>query len=156
MPRSVRRPVSYMLSGCLEVVQSPLVPEDGFRFGVTGGRDFYDSKFIWESLTDIHRQHHITELGGGCATGVDHISLEWASRHRVPWRCYAADWDVYGDAAGAIRNQAYLDDFQPHRLGVFPGGRGTTDCARRARKMKIERDFFHPDSDPLSEALRWG
>lgn len=152
----MRRPGSYMLPGVLEVIQSPLVPESGFRLGVTGGRDFTDSRFVWDTLLAIHRTYHIVELGSGCATGLDEIALEWAHAHRVPWRCYVADWDRYDEKAGTIRNVAFLEDFLPDRLAAFPGGTGTHHCAKHARKMEIERDFYDPDDDPLKEALRWG
>ncbi len=152
----MRRKASYLLPGIVEVMQTPVVPEEGFRLGVTGGRDFDDSRFVWDTLMALHRRFHITELGSGCAEGVDTFAIQWANRYRVPWRCYVADWKTYGDAAGAIRNGVYLEDFQPELLAVFPGGRGTTDCARKARKMEIEREFFDPETDPLKEALRWG
>lgn len=138
------------------VTQSPDIPEKGFKLGVTGGRDFFDTRFIWTTLDALHRDNQITELGSGCATGLDEIALNWAHRHDIPWRCYHADWVKYNDGAGAIRNSVYLEDFWPDFLAVFPGGRGTTDCARKARKMEIERDFFLPEADPFQEAKRWG
>lgn len=152
----MRRKASYLLPGVVEVMQTLAAPEEGFRLGVTGGRDFEDSRFVWDTLLTLHRKYHIVELGSGCAEGVDTFAIQWAIRHRVPWRCYVADWDTYDEAAGAIRNSVYLEDFQPDLLAVFTGGRGTNDCARKARKMGIEREFYDPDPDPLKEALRWG
>lgn len=152
----MRRKPSYLLPGVVEVFQSPVTPQDGFRLGVTGGRDFDDSRFVWDTLLSLHRRYEITEIGSGCATGVDALAVEWAVAHKVPWRVYVADWDTFGKAAGNIRNGVYLEDFQPDLLAVFPGNTGTTDCARKARKMEIEREFFTPDDNPLLEAHRWG
>jgi hypothetical protein len=152
----MRRPVSYKLPGVLEVVQSPHIPEQGFRLGVTGGRDFSDVRFVWNTLLSLHSQYQITEIGAGCALGLDKIVLEWAQAHHIPWRCYIADWDLYDEQAGSIRNIAYLEDFEPDQLAVFAGGRGTTHCARHARRTGIERVFYETNSDPLKEATRWG
>lgn len=151
----MRRKPSYLLPGVVEVIQSPVTPLDGFRLGVTGGRDFDDSRFIWESLLSIHRKYEITELGSGCAAGVDDIAVEWAVAHKVPWRVYVADWDTYGNAAGTIRNGVYLEDFRPDLLAVFLGGTGTQNCSKQAKKMGIERVFLN-DLNPLEEAQRWG
>ena len=115
-----------------------------FRVCVTGGRDWQDKRYVWRCLNEFERDHgEIIELGEGEATGVDTFARKWAEAAGVPVKPYPADWDRYGDAAGSIRNAEMLGDFLPDYLLVFPGGTGTTDCTRKARKMGIERVFYN-------------
>lgn len=122
----------------------------------TGGRDFANKLLVWDALDGIHESNHIGGIGVGCARGVDAFVLDWAKRKHIPIMRYVADWDRFGEAAGTIRNGVMLEDFEPDFLGVFPGGTGTTNCAKQARKLGIERKFFGAETDPFAEALKWG
>lgn len=158
---------SYFLDGIAYVevtVDRPAEDAEGLRLCVTGGRTITDLGYVWALLdtlhnlpTDLGGRGPITELGAGCANGVDDLALSWAEHNSVPYRCYHADWDKYGTAAGSIRNGVMLEDFKPELLCVYDGGVGTTDCTRKARKLGIER-LFHTQlsDDPLAEASRWG
>lgn len=149
--------VNYTLPGIVEVVVSDDLPiTERTRVCITGGRDLTDRKLVFDSLDQIHAVTPIGELAAGCAVGADAMALVWAVRNKVPWRMYCADWLRYDQQAGSLRNEVMLSDFQPILLGVFPGGVGTTHCARTARKMNIERMFFGLNDDPLAEAMKWG
>jgi 8-oxo-dGTP pyrophosphatase MutT (NUDIX family) len=128
------------------------------RVCVTGGREFDDRAFVYRNLNEFHASEHgpITELGEGEARGVDTLCREWAEERGIPVKPYHADWERYGDAAGCIRNGEMLEDFKPDFLLVFPGNTGTTNCAKQARKLKIERIFFDLGLDRFEELTRWG
>jgi len=149
---------SHTVADILRVELSPHhLGDEGIRVCGTGGRDFTDRKFVWSKLDAFHTENVIREFGIGCALGVDASVLAWAEANDIPWQRYVADWDRWGTAGGSIRNIAMLEDFQPEVLLVFPGGVGTTHCARAARKRKIAREFFEVLSDdPFAEAIRWG
>ncbi len=158
---------SYLLTGIALVERSltSATPRpEGFRMCVTGGRHIDDLGYVWSYLDTVHNlpaemggRGPIAELGAGCARGVDTLALGWAEANQVPWRRYVADWDRYGTAAGSMRNGIMLEDFQPVLLAVYDGGTGTTNCARQARKLGIERDFYsNSDGDPFTDALKWG
>ena len=158
------KPIDFPLDLCLRLESSIWEPEgSGIRVFVTGGRDFDDLGFVWSNLDVLHGmpaymggRGPIKEIGFGCATGVDALALSWAENNGVPWRRYVADWDRHGNSAGSIRNGVMLADFNQRELLVFPGGVGTTDCARKARKWKIPRNFLNPITDPFEEASKWG
>jgi hypothetical protein len=129
------------------------------RVVVTGPRDEKDRDFVWAALDAFHASEKgpIAELGQGEATGVDTFAKKWSEARGIPTKDYEADWDRYGKAAGAIRNEAMLDDFQPDFVIVFPrGGPGTTNCARQAREKGFEREFIEEDLDPFEALTRWG
>ena len=50
------------------------------------------------------------------------------------------DWKKYGKKAGPLRNQQMLEEGKPDLVVAFPGGNGTADMVRRAKKANIEGD----------------
>lgn len=74
----------------------------------------------------------------GRGRGVDSASSDWAVVNYAQLKEYPADWDTHGKAAGFIRNQQMLDKGKPDLVIAFPGGTGTADMVRRAKKAGIE------------------
>jgi len=74
----------------------------------------------------------------GKAKGVDSASSDWAIVNYAQLKEYPADWETHGKAAGFIRNQQMLDEGKPDLVIAFPGGSGTADMIRRAKKAGIE------------------
>ena len=69
---------------------------------VAGSRAFTDYQLLCQTLAP--QRHHITELIHGGARGADQLGFRWALRHHVRSRCFAADWERFGKAAGVRRN----------------------------------------------------
>lgn len=103
---------------------------------VTGGRDFDDREFIHFILDGLHHSNRITTLRNGGASGVDLIAYGWARSRQVPVQTFNPDWEQFGKRAGPDRNRRMLAA-EPLCGGVvaFPGGRGTADCVRQARRL---------------------
>jgi hypothetical protein len=80
-------------------------------------------------------------ISGG-ATGVDAAAIDWAVINWCPFIEYHANWKRYGKTAGPIRNQEMLDSEITKtdilKVMAFPGGNGTRDMIRRARKANLE------------------
>ncbi len=140
----------------VEISTSHTLDAEGVRLCVTGGRTYDNVAVVNQSLQKIHDEEYIREIGVGCALGLDAAVFEWAVANNISYRLYRADWDRYGLQAGIYRNESMLTDFKPDRLLVYPGNTGTTDCARRARKLGIERSFIDVGTDPFAEAEKWG
>lgn len=73
----------------------------------------------------------------GGATGADQLAADWAAYRQVPKVVVRADWEKHGKAAGPIRNQTMLEEWSPSLVLAFPGGRGTADMIRRAKKADV-------------------
>lgn len=106
------------------------------RVLVCGGRDYRDEVRVFKELDQIKP----SDLIEGGASGADTLAYRWAKRnldadHR---HTYDADWDRHGKAAGAIRNQRMLDEGKPDLVLAFPGGRGTADMVRRAKRAGVK------------------
>jgi hypothetical protein len=100
------------------------------RVLVTGGRDFALPDEVHRILAPIHAKKGIAVLGHGDAEGLDTLAKLWALSMDIeakPYEVTQAQWDLYGNRAGNMRNSRMLREFKP-TLGVaFPGGNGTGD-----------------------------
>lgn len=119
------------------------------RILVTGSRRWSDADVVNQVLFNYRMTAGIGEpvtiVHGHCPTGADAMADLWTvSAHSVdpdvalPER-HPAKWDVYGPAAGPLRNQEMVDLGADLCLAfVEPGSRGTRDCIRRARAAGID------------------
>jgi hypothetical protein len=105
---------------------------------VCGGRDYDDDIEAFGVLDRLHAQYEFKKIVHGAARGADTLAAHWALAHKVFSVGYRAQWDAYGKAAGAIRNQEMLDVEKPELVIAFPGGRGTADMVRRAKKAGVK------------------
>lgn len=120
---------------------------------------FKDEKFVWDNLTDFMVQSGPlrTMVNGMATSGVDLFCYRWAQRVGLDVREFPADWDTHGEAAGPIRNQEMIDENPDMEvLLVFPGGAGTSDMTRRARKAGIQRVFYNPTVPLKDQISGWG
>lgn len=114
------------------------------RILVCGGRDFLDYLKLGDTLDslidELEDPSDAVIIQGG-AKGADFLAKAYA--YCWGWgglMCeeYPADWGKHGKAAGSIRNQQMLDEGKPDLVVAFPGGSGTADMVRRARKAGVE------------------
>lgn len=114
------------------------------RVLVCGGRAFDRVALVTDTLRPLLQANPDMVIIQGGATGADELARSWASVYGVTTITYPAKWREHGKAAGPIRNQLMIDDGNPDLVIAFPGGRGTADMVRRARKAGI----------PVHEAAR--
>jgi hypothetical protein len=96
-----------------------------------------EQAFLRQTLSNINDKAIIEVLIEGDAKGADKLAGRWAEDNGVPRLTFPADWDTHGKAAGSIRNQQMLDEGKPTLVIAFPGGRGTKDMVRRAKKAGL-------------------
>lgn len=117
-----------------------VIPLNGETWLICGGRDFDDRQMFDSAMGDIIRLKGIPSrvVHGACPTGADQMADIWAANHALQIQAVPADWKKHKRAAGPIRNQEMFDRFPIRRVVAFPGGPGTADSVRRARKAGIE------------------
>ena len=116
---------------------------------VTGGREFTDSKLVWDKL-DVANSHQLVDaLVNGGARGVDTFARNWALDRRIDIIDVPAIWDNYGKSAGPRRNRLMARLIAPHisMLVAFPGGVGTANMIANARQLKIAVFEYSEDGD---------
>ena len=104
------------------------------RVLVCGGRNYADGAKVYSVLDELRPS--IIAQGG--ASGADHLAKTWAEARGVSRAEYKAAWHEHGKAAGPIRNQLMLDEFEPDLVLAFAGGRGTADMVRRATAAGVK------------------
>lgn len=134
------------------------------RILVCGGRHFDDYALVRKTLSSLFppsTDNMMTWLPPpgtviihGDAPGADSLADQWAVVNWVPVERYPADWTdlshpdavirtrrdgtIYDAKAGARRNQRMIDEGKPDLAIAFPGGSGTADMKRRARRAGIK------------------
>lgn len=109
------------------------------RVLVCGGRDYSDWGRVQVVLNKLHEANIIDVVIEGGARGADRMAREWARLVAgADVETYEAEWVHFGKMAGGIRNQRMLDEGKPDVVIAFPGGRGTANMVRQARKAGVE------------------
>ena len=112
------------------------------RIVITGGRDYNNKDFIWETLDALHAETKITLLAtGACYLGGADLHAEnWAKAREVDYFGMPAKFKTgkRGKAEGMIRNGRLLDTIRPDKVVAFPGGVGTDGCVKEAIKRRLK------------------
>lgn len=108
------------------------------RVLVCGGRDYRNDTRLFAVLDRLHDANGIDVIIEGGANGADHLAWAWSQLRGVSSERFEADWENQGSFAGPARNKRMLDEGMPDLVIAFPGGRGTADMVRKARKAGVE------------------
>lgn len=115
------------------------------RVLVCGSRNWQDINPIRWALTRLDAENPQCILIHGTAHGADQQAAYVAHRLGWPIDRYPADWDKYGRAAGAIRNQQMLEEGEPDLVLAFWDGesKGTRNMISIAKKAGIKVTILH-------------
>lgn len=108
------------------------------RVLICGGRAYDNDKRLFAVLDKLNEQAGIDIIIEGGANGADHLAWAWSRLRGVSSQRYEADWESYGSFAGPKRNAEMLAHSQPDLVIAFPGGRGTADMVKKARRAGVE------------------
>lgn len=111
---------------------------------VCGSRRWDDCDAVEKALRD----NGVRVVIHGGALGADLLADAVARKRGIPLVVYPALWPVFGKAAGPIRNQFMLEDSRPDIVLAFPlpGGKGTEDMIRRAKKAGVRVVVYGEES----------
>jgi len=101
------------------------------RVLIFGGTNYADADQLHTVCSRVHEQLGFSCVIEGEARGADTLARDWAQMMGIPVDPFPADWDLFGERAGAIRNARMLRDGKPNYGIGFPGGPGTRDMTRR-------------------------
>lgn len=111
---------------------------ENMRLLVCGGRDFTDYAAVCRALDQVNEAVGISAIIHGAARGADSLGARWAQERGILTVAFPADWNKRGKGAGHIRNQQMLDEGCPEGVVAFPGGTGTADMIRRAKRFGLK------------------
>ena len=105
---------------------------------VCGGRNFEDKEFVFDKLDMLDgKLDGIDVVINGGAKGADTLAARWARRQGIDVYTFEAEWETYGRSAGAIRNKQMLTEGKPDLVIAFPGGKGTRNMIKQAKRKGI-------------------
>lgn len=73
------------------------------RVIIAGSRDITDYDEVCKAVYES--RFNVTTVVSGGARGVDRLAIEYAKINNIPLVVFDADWNLYGKAAGYIRNE---------------------------------------------------
>jgi hypothetical protein len=89
---------------------------------IAGGRNILDYDLIVAAIEESGWKDQITEVVSGGADGVDKLGERWAMDNLLYVRRFNANWKMYGNRAGPIRNGHMAEYVKKGiELGI-PGG----------------------------------
>lgn len=120
----------------------------------TGGRFFDDVLFVDYILGNF--KFDIDFIVHGGAKGADSLVENWAKANNVKTEVFRANWNQYGNSAGAIRNVKMYDSYRPDIVIAFPGGNGTAHAISMAKSRNISViEFSDNDVEEFKKTLRF-
>jgi hypothetical protein len=117
------------------------------RLIVCGGRYYFNREAVFSALHWCAEVYGWLTIIEGGAIGADRLAREWAQLHYHGLVTVKAEWDVYGNSAGPLRNEKMIVSGKPDGVIAFPGGDGTADMKRRAVQHGL------PLWEPVKEAI---
>ena len=101
---------------------------------ISGGRNWTPFKGSDKIVDRIVKEHGITCILNGGATGADEWAIRYAEASGLDCIVFKAAWNTLGLAAGPMRNRELALDCDPSTDGIilFKGGKGTASMKREA------------------------
>jgi hypothetical protein len=119
------------------------------RLLVTGDRNWDDYQAV-EDYLRIAMEQGVTHVIEGEARGADTMARDAGWKLGLTVLRFPAEWDVYGRAAGPVRNQQMLDQDQPDRAVAFhlnlAKSKGTLDMVQRIERAGLPLDVVPFDT----------
>jgi hypothetical protein len=107
---------------------------------IAGSRNCTDKKHLDEALSACGWTP--TSVVSGTARGADSLGEDWATRNGVPLERFPANWNLYGRAAGFMRNEEMADHAEAI-VALWDGeSRGTKHMIDTARRKGL-RVYVH-------------
>ena len=100
---------------------------------VAGSRTLKDYNLLKTTLD--RKKDMIDEIVCGEARGADILGKRWAIENNIPVKSFAAEWNIYGKAAGPIRNKQ-MAIYADYLIAFWDGkSRGTKNMIN---EMKLQ------------------
>ena len=109
------------------------------KYIIAGGRDFNNYSVTQQVLSQFN---DITEIISGDARGADTQGIIYANQYHIPIQHFPAQWDLYGNNAGYIRN-AEMAEYADAAIIFWDGkSRGTQNMIQAMKFRKKPCDIF--------------
>lgn len=113
---------------------------------IAGGRTVHYSNELWALLSKkcvelgLHgaqpgSSDHVKQVVSGGCRGADELGETWAVNQCIPVKVFEADWEMYGRAAGPMRNRE-MAEYADALLLIWDGkSRGSANMKKEMEKQ---------------------
>jgi hypothetical protein len=102
---------------------------------IAGSREINDYEFVKSSVEGSIDYHTVDLVVSGGCRGVDALGERWAKEHNIPVKIFPAEWGIYGQEAGPLRN-SMMADFSDCLLAIpSTSSRGTWDMIKKMQDL---------------------
>lgn len=123
-----------------------------------GDRNYADYERVKTVLDRLHALLTITEIVSGGATGADALGEKWAEENGIDVRKFPAEWNLYGRAAGPLRNKEMAEYADFLVAFLKPGSKGTASMIEQAEMAGLSGVVFmitEQTTWTLGQAMDW-
>jgi hypothetical protein len=107
------------------------------RVIIAGGRNIRDYSLVVAAIEESGWKDQITEVVSGGANGVDKLGERWAMDNLLYVRRFNANWKLYGNRAGPIRN-GHMAKYADALILVWDGeSKGSKSMKEQAERVGI-------------------
>lgn len=100
---------------------------------IAGGRDFNNYEMLEQEINKL--QLNITEIISGGAKGADYLGQLYAQKYNIPLKIFKAEWELYGKAAGPIRNKQ-MGNYADYLIAFWDGqSKGTKNMINYMKQI---------------------
>ena len=118
------------------------------KYIIAGGRDFNNYSIVREVL---EKYNDIDEIVSGDARGADTQGIMYANQYHIPIQHFPAQWDLYGDNAGFIRN-AEMADYADAAIVFWDGkSHGTKNMIQAMKFRKKPCDIYNYEGKQIKK-----
>jgi len=110
---------------------------------IAGSRIITDFQLLSRCVAESGWTDQIIEVVSGGARGVDKQGEMWARKHEIPIKRFPAMWDLYGKAAGPIRNKEMAEYADALIALLYGRSTGTANMIKTAGKVGLLTKVFN-------------
>lgn len=113
---------------------------------IAGSRTITDYRIVERAIIESGWSNEISQvISGSNKYSVDGLGEKWAKKNNIPIQPFFALWDLYGKAAGPLRNQAMANYVAPDGalIAIWDGkSKGTKNMISIAKSKGIKVYVF--------------
>lgn len=114
-----------------------------FKLIIAGSRGFNNYSFLKEKVDFLLKNvNEEIEIVSGTAQGADRLGERYANENGFKLKCFPANWDKFGNAAGYIRNQDMAEYANACVVFWVNNSKGTKHMIDLAEKHKLKLRIY--------------
>lgn len=107
-------------------------------FSVSGSRNFTDYEYVKSKLSN----YVISHMHVGDCRGFDTLAIRYCTEHHISYTVFYANWEAYGNRAGAIRNRDLIRGSECLLAFPLSNSRGTHSAINMSAILEIPHTVF--------------